>query len=369
VIVGLPRESKAGERRVALVPSAVRELVAAGHAVRVARGAGEGAGHPDSQYASAGALLVAPEDAWRAALVVKVKEIQPGEEAMLAPGTLVFAFQHLVGEPEATRALAARGVDAIAFELVRGFDGGFPILAPMSVIAGRLAVQAGAHHLTVPGGGAGVLLAGAPGSDPARVLVLGGGHAGASAALAAAAMGAEVTVLTRSEPTRDRLWSDFDGRAAVDLATPENIAALAPDMDLVIGAVFVPGEPTPKLLPRTVVASMRPGRVIVDVSIDAGGGRGDLAPHDACGPGVRRGRRRPLCRRQHARRRAAGRVGGAVLGDPAVRALAGQRPAGRGPRGRSRPRRRSRAAPGRGHAPRDRGGRGIAFPWTWGQSP
>lgn len=271
MIVGLPRESKAGERRVALVPSAVRELVAAGHAVRVARGAGEGAGHPDSQYAAAGALLVAPEDAWRAALVVKVKEIQPGEEAMLAPGTLVFAFQHLVGEPQATRALAARGVDAIAFELVRGPDGGFPILAPMSVIAGRLAVQAGAHHLTLPGGGAGVLLAGAPGSDPARVLVLGGGHAGASAALAAAAMGAEVTVLTRSESTRDRLWSEFDGRAAVDLATPENIASLAPDTDLVVGAVFVPGEPTPKLLPRTVVASMRPGRVIVDVSIDAGG--------------------------------------------------------------------------------------------------
>ena len=269
--IGIPRESKPGERRVALLSEAVAALVGAGHEVRVATGAGSGAGEPDAAFVTAGARIVDADAAWQADLVVKVKEIQPGEHDRLAPGSTLFCFQHLVGEPKLARALASRGVTAIAFEMVRDGAGGFPILAPMSALAGRLAIQAGAHHLTVPGGGRGVLLAGGPGSEPARVLVLGGGHAGANAAEVAAALGASVTLLTRSEATRDALWARFDGRVALDLATPENLEAEVPAADLVVGAVFVPGAPTPRLLPRGLVARMRPGSVIVDVSIDAGG--------------------------------------------------------------------------------------------------
>lgn len=269
--IGIPRESKPGERRVALLPEAVAPLCAAGHEVIVAEGAGAGCGADDAAYASAGARIVPTQDAWHADLVVKVKEIQPGECERLAPGSALFAFQHLVGEPQLTRELASRRLTAIAFEMVRDASGGFPLLAPMSALAGRLAIVAGAHHLTVPGGGRGVMLACGEGEAPARVLVLGGGHAGANAAEVAAALGASVTLLTRSESTRDALWSRFDGRVAVDLATPEAVEEAALEADLVVGAVFVPGAPTPKLLPRALVARMRPGSVIVDVSIDAGG--------------------------------------------------------------------------------------------------
>jgi alanine dehydrogenase len=228
-------------------------------------------GEDDAAYAAAGACVVPERDAWEADLVVKVKEIQPGEWERVAPGSTIFSFQHLVGESELTRALAARGVTAIAFEMVRDAAGGFPLLAPMSVLAGRLAILAGAHHLTIPGGGRGVLLAAGASVEPARVLVLGGGHAGTNAAQVACALGASVTVLTRSERTRDELWSRFDGRVAIDLATPENLEVEVPSADLVVGAVFVPGAPTPRLLPRALVARMRPGSVIVDISIDAGG--------------------------------------------------------------------------------------------------
>jgi alanine dehydrogenase len=269
--IGVPRESKEGERRVALVPAAVAELARHGHEVRVAAAAGAGIGAGDDAYRDAGATIVAPADAWDAELVVKVKEIQPGEWESLRPGSTLFSFQHFVGDPALARAVADRRVTAIAYEMVRDDGGGFPLLAPMSVIAGRLAVQVGAQLLTLPFGGNGTLLAGFPGAEPARVLVLGGGHAGANAAEVAAAIGASVTVLTRSEATRDALWARFDGNVAVDIATPEAIAAESAQADLVVGAVFVPGAPTPKLLPRAVVARMKPGSVIVDISIDAGG--------------------------------------------------------------------------------------------------
>lgn len=271
--IGIPRESKPGERRVALLPGAVAPLVAAGHEVRIAASAGSGVGEDDASYAAAGARVVPERDAWEADLVVKVKEIQPGERERVAPGSTLFSFQHLVGEPDLARALAARGVTAIAFEMVRDAAGGFPLLAPMSILAGRLSVLAGAYHLTIPGGGRGVLLAAVAGAgaEPARVLVLGGGHAGAHAAQVAAALGASVTLLTRSGRTRDELWSRFDGRIAIDLATPENVENEVPAADLVVGAVFVPGAPTPRLVPRALVARMRPGSVIVDISIDAGG--------------------------------------------------------------------------------------------------
>lgn len=269
--IGVPRESKAGERRVGLAPGAARALAAAGHEVLVASGAGTGSGYADERYRDAGARVVEPEAAWQAALVVKVKELQPGETALLPPGTTVFAFQHLVGEPQRTREVAARGLTAIAFELVRDAAGGFPLLAPMSVIAGRLAIQEGAHLLTLPAGGNGTLLAGCPGADPARVLVLGGGNAGENAAAVAAALGARVTLLTRSATTRDALAARLGPAVDVDIATPEAVARQAVDADLVVGAVFLPGAPTPKLLPRELVRRMHEGSVIVDISIDAGG--------------------------------------------------------------------------------------------------
>lgn len=269
--IGIPRETKDGERRVGLDPAAVATLARDGHAVHVAAGAGLGIGAADAEYRAAGATLVEPAAAWQSTLVVKVKEIQPGEAARLAPGSTLFSFQHLVGEPELARAVAASGVTAIAFEMVRDAAGGFPLLAPMSAIAGRLAIQEGAHLLTLPAGGNGTLLAACPGAEPARVLVLGGGHAGAHAAEVAAALGAKVVVLTRSEATRAALASRLGPAVETGLATAEAIERHAVAADLVVGAVFVPGAATPKLLSRALVRRMRPGSVIVDISIDAGG--------------------------------------------------------------------------------------------------
>jgi alanine dehydrogenase len=240
--IGIPREVKPGERRVGLTPLEVARLAQDGHTVIVERGAGDGVGHPDDAYGRAGATI-APRDAvWAAELVVKVKEIQPVDAP--APGGTLFGFQHLVGDPVTTRRLAHLGASAIAYEMVRDGAGGFPLLAPMSRIAGRMAIQVGRDIL---------------GRVPAKVLVLGAGHAGLAAASAAAALGAEVVVLSRS--TRG-------------IAQPATAAALdrhAADAELIVGAVFVPGAATPKLLPRERVRRMPRGAVIVDVSIDAGG--------------------------------------------------------------------------------------------------
>ena len=269
--IGIPRESKEGERRVGLDLAAVAVLAKDGHEVRVAEGAGLGIGADDAAYRAAGARVVAPAEAWDAGLVVKVKEIQPGEWASLRPGSTLFSFQHLVGEPQLAREVAARAVTAIAYEMVRDAQGGIPLLAPMSVIAGRLAIQVGAHLLTLPAGGNGTLLAGCPGAPPARVLVLGGGHAGTHAAEVASAIGAKVTILTRSAATRDALPARLGPAVEAGLATPEAIERHALAADLVVGAVFIPGTPTPKLLPRSLVARMKRGAVIVDICIDAGG--------------------------------------------------------------------------------------------------
>lgn len=269
--IGIPRETKEGERRVGLDPAAVAALAREGHEVRVAAGAGLGIGATDDAYRAAGAAIVDPVEAWRAGLVVKVKEIQPGEWISLVADSTLLCFQHLVGEPELARQVAARGITAIAYELVHDAAGGFPMLAPMSVIAGRLAIQVGAQLLTLPAGGNGTLLAGCPGAEPARVLVLGGGHAGTNAAELAAAMGAKVVVLTRSAATRETIATRLGRAVEVGLAAPEAIERHALLADLVVGAVFIPGRPTPKLLPRSLVARMKRGSVIVDISIDAGG--------------------------------------------------------------------------------------------------
>jgi alanine dehydrogenase len=238
VRIGIPRETKPGELRVALVPDHVAILARDGHEVRVASGAGGGIGHVDSAFLDAGARIVAPHEAWDAELIVKVKEIQDEDRPHLHPGRTLFCFHHLPGEPERTRAVAASGISAIAFEMVRDAGGGYPLLAPMSVIAGGMAIEVGARYL---------------GRPPRSVLVLGSGKAGLAAAAAALAQGAEVTVLRRSTATREAVE-----RAALEA-------------DLVVGAVFVPGAPTPKLLPRSLVARMQRGAMIVDISIDAGG--------------------------------------------------------------------------------------------------
>ncbi|HSN19164.1 MAG TPA: alanine dehydrogenase, partial [Usitatibacter sp.] len=254
--IGVPRETKEGERRVILGPREVGALVAEGHEVRVERGAGGGIGVPDGAYAGAGARLVAPEAAWTADLVVKVKEVQPPEIDRVTEGPLLFGFQHLAGEPEMTRSLAARRASAIAFELVRDARGRFPLLAPMSEIAGRMAIERAETLL---------------GRAPSRVLVLGAGHAGLAAAEAAIARGARVAILTRSAASRDAARTRLGPSVHCGIASAAEIERHAVEADVVVGAVFIPGTRTPKLLPRPLVKRMRRGAVIADVSIDAGG--------------------------------------------------------------------------------------------------
>jgi alanine dehydrogenase len=254
--IGIPREIKDGERRVGLGTSEVACLVRDGHDLRVESLAGQGVEISDEDYRAAGASIVPAADAWSAELVVKVKEIQPGEESRVGSAQTVFGFQHLVGEPAMVRALCTRGVTAIAFELVRDAAGRFPLLAPMSQIAGRMAIEVGARYLDRP---------------LAHVLVLGGGNAGLNAARGALAAGAKVTVLTRSQATRQAVQKELGATALVDIATARTIERHALEADLVVGAVFVAGAPTPKLLPRALVSRMQRGSVIVDISIDAGG--------------------------------------------------------------------------------------------------
>lgn len=251
--IGLPKESKEGERRVALLPDAVARLVALGARVLVETGAGLGIGANDEAYRAAGARIATTKVAWRADLVVKVKEIQDADLAHLPEGAALFCFQHLPGEPARTRALAARHVTAIAFEMVRDAQAGFPLLAPMSELAGRMALQQGARLL---------------GRAPRQVLVLGAGHAGLSAAAEATRMGARVVVLTRSA----RSCEEAKARGfEADLALPQRIEEEALEAEIIVGAVFLAATPTPKLLPRSLVARMLRGSVIADISIDAGG--------------------------------------------------------------------------------------------------
>jgi alanine dehydrogenase len=273
VLIGVPREIKNNEYRVGLVPASVRELVALGQRVLVQGGAGAAIGLSDAMYRAAGAEIAADaaEVFARAELIVKVKEPQPAECALLRPGQVLFTYLHLAPDPEQARLLMESGATAIAYETVTDARGGLPLLAPMSEVAGRMAIQAGAHCLEKPCGGAGLLLGGVPGVAPAEVVVLGGGVVGYNAALIAAGMGARVTVLDRS---LDRLaWLDamFGNRVRTLHATAEAIESCVLGADLVVGAVLVPGAAAPKLVRREMLARMRPGAVLVDVSIDQGG--------------------------------------------------------------------------------------------------
>lgn len=269
--IGVPTERKAQENRVALVPSGVRELVARGHDVVVEAGAGAGSGISDDAYTAAGARLGTADDAWGADLVVKVKEPEPGEHRHLRADQTLFAYLHLAAAPELTAALVSAGTTAIAYEMVRLPDGSLPLLAPMSEIAGRLAVQVGAYHLMEPAGGRGVLLAGVPGVRRARVVVIGAGQAGHNAARLAVSLGADVTVLDINISRLRELDELSAGRVSTIVANAHEIEVAAREADLVIGAVLVPGRRAPVVLGSDVVARMRPGSVLVDVAIDQGG--------------------------------------------------------------------------------------------------
>ena len=271
--VGVPRELKDHEYRVAITPVGVRELTDAGHQVLVERDAGAGSSIPDEDYVSAGAKIVpAADELWaNSDLVLKVKEPIPEEYPRLRSGQVLFTYLHLAANAELTRALCASGITAIAYETVQTEDGRLPLLAPMSEVAGRMAPQAGAHLLEREQGGRGVLMGGVSGVAPARVVVLGGGMAGQNAAQVAAGMEAEVVLL---DTNVDKLrWVDaiHKGRILTLMSNRRTVEELLATADLVIGAVLIPGARAPRLVSRSMVGSMRPGSVLVDISIDQGG--------------------------------------------------------------------------------------------------
>jgi alanine dehydrogenase len=271
--IGVPKEIKTDEYRVGLTPASVRELVHHGHEVLVEAGAGDGVGVRDADYGRAGArVLPAAGDVWAGAeLVVKVKEPQPVEYPYLRPGLVLFTYLHLAPDPGQAEALLKSGCTAIAYETVTDANGTLPLLSPMSEVAGRMAVQAGAHCLEREAGGAGILLGGVPGVRAANVVVLGGGTVGTNAIRVAMGMEAQVTVIDRSLPRLKELDFQFGGRLNTIYSTVEAIEHYVADADLVIGAVLVPGAAAPRLVTRDMVRTMRDRSVIVDVAIDQGG--------------------------------------------------------------------------------------------------
>jgi len=271
--VGVPKEIKANENRVGLTPGSVREYLAHGHEVLVETGAGTGMGAPDPMYEAAGARVVgtAAEVFAAADMIVKVKEPQPAEYAQLREGQILYTYLHLAPDPEQTRGLMASGVTAIAYETVTDDDGGLPLLAPMSEVAGRLSIQAAAHSLEKHAGGLGLLLGGVPGVKPGKVVVIGGGVVGTNAARMAVGLGADVVILDRSLPRLRELDEHFDHRAMTRYSTREALEEEVIVADAVIGAVLVPGAAAPKLVTRDMLREMKDGAVIVDVAIDQGG--------------------------------------------------------------------------------------------------
>lgn len=270
--IGIPKEIKPQEHRVAATPAGVATLVHAGHQVLVEAGAGSAIGYADSDYRSAGATLAADAAAvYKTDLVFKVKEPQSSETPYLGAGQILFCYLHLAAAPKLTQTLLASGVTAIAFETVEDRDGHTPLLAPMSRVAGRLALQVGMQALEMKNGGRGVLLAGVEGVPPGRVVIVGGGEVGANAAHIAVGIGAEVTLLDRN-PDRLRAFDQrYPGRIRTVVSDPAAIETWVTQADLVIGAVYVHGRRAPKLIDRAMVRRMPPGAAIVDVAIDQGG--------------------------------------------------------------------------------------------------
>lgn len=271
--VGCPKEIKNHEYRVGLTPGAVREYVAHGHEVIIETGAGAGIGADDGAYQAAGASIVgtASEIFERSDMVVKVKEPQPGEWAQLREDQLLYTYLHLAPDPAQTKGLVDSGVTAIAYETVTDGRGGLPLLAPMSEVAGRLGIQAGATALQKANGGRGVLLGGVPGVLPAKVTIIGGGVVGLNSAKMAVGLGADVTILDRSIPRLRELDDIFNGRVHTRYSTIEALEDEVFSADVVIGAVLIPGAAAPKLVTREMLGGMKQGAVIVDVAIDQGG--------------------------------------------------------------------------------------------------
>lgn len=273
MIVGTVKEIKNHEYRVGLTPESVHELTAHGHEVLVETGAGDGIGAHDALYEKASARIVATaaEIFASAEMIVKVKEPQPGERAMLRAGQILYTYLHLAPDPDQTRDLIASGAVCIAYETVTDDQGGLPLLKPMSQVAGRMSIQAGATALEKAHGGRGVLLGGVPGVVPAKVAVIGGGVVGFNAAQMAAGLGADVTILDRSPQVLERLGMYFEARAKTRFSNRANLADCVADADLVIGAVLIPGAAAPKLVSADMLKSMKKGAVLVDVAIDQGG--------------------------------------------------------------------------------------------------
>jgi len=273
MLIGVPTEVKSNESRVAATPSGAHELIGHGHRVLVQSGAGVGSGFTDADYQEAGAELAASAaDVWGAAeLLLKVKEPIESEYGFLRADQVLFTYLHLAADRPLTDALLASGTTAIAYETVQPADRSLPLLAPMSEIAGRLSVQAGAEHLLMPSGGRGVLLGGVTGTPRGKVVILGGGVAGENAATIAVGMQAEVTVFDISLPKLKSLDARFGGRVQTLRSNPYDIAARLRDADLVIGSVLIPGAAAPKLVTDRMVSDMQPGSVLVDIAIDQGG--------------------------------------------------------------------------------------------------
>jgi alanine dehydrogenase len=271
MMIGVPKEIKAAENRVAMVPGGVAALVKRGHAVRVECGAGIGSGIGDAEYEEAGAAIVSAAQAWAAELVVKVKEPLPEEYPFLQRGQIVFTYLHLAANEELTKTLLAAGSSAVAYETVQLADGSLPLLVPMSEIAGRMAPQVGAWCLEKPAGGRGILLGGVPGVSPGSVIILGAGTVGINAAKIALGLGAQVTILDVNHQ-RLQYIDDIMGGRIITLASHEAAVARAVQFtDLVIGAVLIPGARAPCLVTREMIGTMKEGAVIVDVAVDQGG--------------------------------------------------------------------------------------------------
>jgi len=271
--VGVPKEIKVLENRVGLTPASVQELVTQGHDVVVESNAGQGIGLDDAAYREVGATIAASADEVFAIadMIVKVKEPQAQERKRLRPGQILFTYLHLAPDPEQTKDLVASGAMCIAYETVTADTGGLPLLAPMSEVAGRMAVQAGAHYLEKPNGGRGILLGGVPGVAPGKVVILGGGVVGTHAAMIALGMGADVTVLDRSPDAMRALWKQFGTALKTDFSSRVAVEHHVTAADLVIGGVLIPGASAPKLVSAAMIRKMRPGSVVVDVAIDQGG--------------------------------------------------------------------------------------------------
>ncbi len=271
MIIGIPREIKVKENRVACTPGGVRVLAGLGHQVLVETGAGVGSGYSDEQYAEAGARLVgSASEAWAAEMVVKVKEPLAPEFQYLRPDLVLFTYLHLAAAPELTRALLESRTTGIAYETV-SLNGRLPLLEPMSEIAGRMASIVGAYYLGKPQGGTGVLLGGVPGVLPGKVVIIGGGTAGVNAARMALGLGAEVTILDVDLNKLRHLDLTLGGTARTLYSNEQNLLDLLPGVDLLIGAVLVPGARAPRLVRREMLGRMKPGSVFVDIAVDQGG--------------------------------------------------------------------------------------------------